>query len=194
MKKERVVQPIHGDHTHVGGLDASTSRIGYCAPNGTMHSVRAHKLPRHPTPFDLGRRCHELKAGLARTVRINPPAPTLMIYEQGFAGQFPGSAARLDELRGVLRQWMIEAGIEFVEVNNVYVKQFAAGKSDADKTVMTHAATSQCRRLGLQFGPANDDEADAWHLRGLGRVGLGLDEPYAEFQADAVARCGVVFL
>ncbi|HRE01007.1 MAG TPA: hypothetical protein PLV68_06880 [Ilumatobacteraceae bacterium] len=89
--------------------------------------------------------------------------------------------------------WLAESGIEFVEVHNAHLKMFATGSASADKTVMTHAAGSRCHHLGVA-GPANDDEADAWHLRGFGRVGLGLDAPWAEYQWDATRASSVEWL
>ncbi|HRE01008.1 MAG TPA: hypothetical protein PLV68_06885 [Ilumatobacteraceae bacterium] len=69
----------------MAGLDASTKRIGYCAPDGSMHSVTADRLPAHPSPWDLALRCLQLRSRLARIVSLNPPRPTLVVYEAAFA-------------------------------------------------------------------------------------------------------------
>ena len=144
------IQYVTGEPQHIGGLDASTKRIGYAAPNGTTHSIIAAKLPAHPRPMDLAVRCHQLRAGLSRAIRLNPPIPQLMVYEGAFF-MHAGASARLDELRGVLRDELIVLGIPFVEVNVDHVKMMAAGKKDADKALMRHAAMCTIAHYGIRL-------------------------------------------
>lgn len=191
---------VPGEPALIGGLDPSTSRIGYCDPSGRTHSIVASRLPEHPTKMHLAQRCRELRAGLARAIRINPPAPDLMVIEGTFFAH-PNTSARLDELRGVVRELLVStplpadrdyAHIQFVEVPPKSLKLFATGKAAADKTLMTYAATSAIHLddPGAR-GPRNDDEADAWWLRRMGMVGCWLAEPVAEYQIDALRDCGV---
>jgi Holliday junction resolvasome RuvABC endonuclease subunit len=184
----------------IGGLDPSTKRIGYCDPTGRCHSITSDKLPPHPSPMHLAARCAQLRYGLAATIRRYPPVPDLMVIEGPFFAHAQTSA-RLDELRGVIREllvtWTLPDGrdcprMRFVEIPPKSLKLFATGKSDADKTTMTHTAV--CRIQALDPAgpvPANDDEGDSWHLRSMGRVALGLDRPWAEFQWTAIENCGV---
>lgn len=184
------IQYVVGEPQHIGGLDASTKRIGYAAPNGTTHSIMAAPLPAHPRPVDLAVRCWQLRQGLARAIRNNPPVPELVVYEAGFF-RFPGASARLDELRGVLRDLLVSwptGAIPFVEVNVDHVKMMASGKKDADKTLMRHCAERAIAAEGLTVrAPRNDDETDAWWLRRMGRVGCSLESTTAGYQLDVLA-------
>jgi hypothetical protein len=201
-KRPRVPPPIQhvlGEPVHIGGLDASTKRIGYAAPNGTTHSIVADKMPLHPRPFDLAVRCNQLRHGLARAMRLNPPVPELMVYERAFT-RFAGSSARLDELRGVLRDLLVSwptGPIAFVDIDNQLLKTFASGKNTADKTLMRHQAECTIAAEGLTVRPPrNDDETDGWWLRRMGRVGCGLEPTTAGYQVDVLAAetCRVLWV
>lgn len=185
-KSPKVIQPIIGTHTHVGGLDPSLTRTGYAAPDGTLHSISPDKSPEHMTAWDLARRTNQIAARLTRCIRLHPPAPTLMVIEAGFF-MHPGASARLDQLRGVLREHLFAIDVMFVEVPPKSLKLFAAGRGTADAALMVHCATSRIRATNPNGAlPRNDDEADAFHLRRMGRVGLGLEESLADYELTAL--------
>jgi Holliday junction resolvasome RuvABC endonuclease subunit len=176
----------------IGGLDPSTKRIGYCSPDGRVHSiVLDYRYPQHPTEMDMARRCHALVAGLERRLNLFPPQPELMVIEGPFFAH-PNTSARLDELRGCVRSLMISRGIWFVEVAPKNLKAFATGDGAADKSKMLHAARCAAELEGTP-APRNDDEADAWWLRRMGRVGCGLVEPDAGRQIEALAGSRVAW-
>lgn len=186
-----VIQPIIGTHTQIGGLDPSLTRIGYAAPDGTLHSIVPDKIPERPTAWDLARRTNQLAVRLMRCIRLHPPAPTLMVIEAGFF-MHPGASARLDQLRGVIREHLFDAGILFVEIPPDTLHLFATGVTGkaADKELMMHCACSRLRAAGVgeRGMPKNYDEADAFHLRRMGRVGLGLEESLADYELSALAE------
>src|SRR5258707_276613 len=93
----------------------------------------------------------------------------------------PAAVVRLDGtlrlfmLRGAVRDMLVRLGIQFVEVSPQHLKQFATGRAShpasEGKGPMMYACSSRIRAAGGTVMPRNDDEADAWHLRRMGRVG-----------------------
>lgn len=153
----------------IAGLDASTKRIGYAAPDGHLWSVSAKAGPKDPA-----RRLHELERALERLISLYPPKPELVIIE-GYALGGPGrlSLVRLGELGGVIRLRLFELGIPYLEIPPTVLKRYATGNGAAKKPAMIDAALE----LGATATATalNDDEADAFLLRHLGRMGYGLE-------------------
>lgn len=153
----------------IAGLDPSTKRIGYAAPDGRLWSISARAGAK-----DRARRLHELRRQLERLISLYPPAPELVMIE-GYALNTPGrlGLVRQAELGGVVRLALFELGIPFFEIEPSRLKLYATGSGGADKPRMIEAA--------LELGAAttatalNDDEADAFLLRHLGRMAYGLE-------------------
>lgn len=200
------------DHVNIGGLDpASGGAIGYASPRGRLYTIKPDKLPAQPTPWDLGKRTNQIKNLLVRSMQMDPPLPTLMVIE----GPVPAfryqherkdgtmtetinakAGARLDEIRGVLRETLFAMGIEFVEIAPTSLKKFGTGKGQhpkgEGKGIMLHCATSRIHELDpTARPPKNHDEADAFHLRQMGMVALGLAESIAEYQLEAIEGANV---
>lgn len=162
----------------IAGLDLSTKRIGYATPGGAAFSISARTGPEEPA-----RRLHELARELERYLRIYPPRPELVIVE-GYSLASPGrlSLVRLGELGGVVRLRLFELGIPYVEIPPSSLKRYATGNGSAKKPAMQAAAVE----LGAD-PDVNDDEADAYLLRHLGRAAYGLEPLPADHRLEVVS-------
>ncbi len=167
---------------NVAGLDLSTKRVGYAAPDGTLHSITPHAGADDPY-----RRLAELRDRTERAIRLNPPLPDLIVIEDYSLGG-PGiiGKIRLGEVGGVVRTRLYELGIRFVLVRPASLKRFATGNGNADKPAMV------ARAIALGARPSvNDDEADAFHARRMGLYAHGVYETMTDYEADAVANTGI---
>lgn len=164
----------------IAGLDPSTARIGWAT------AERLHSITPTAGPDDRARRLYELAGKLRVTVTCWPPRPALVVLE-GPAQHSPGPLAmiRQGEVRGVILRELFTLAVPFVEVTPSSVKRFATGRGNADKAAMIAAA----RQLGAD--PANDDEADAFHLRRFGLAAYGSLDHLEGHELDAIANAGV---
>lgn len=167
---------------HIAGLDVSTARIGYAAPDGTLVSITSRTGAEDPV-----RRLSELWQGIAAAIRRHPPRPDLMVIEGYSLGKGPHvgilSKIRLGEVGAVARLICFEYDIPIMEVPPTSLKRFATGKGNAKKEDMVSAAI----RTGAR-GSVNDDEADAHHLRRMARMAHGIDAMSADHERDAIAN------
>lgn len=165
----------------VEGLDTSTARCGWACHDGSLHSIKPRTGAGEPD-----RRLFEIRGMFGRLVRLHPPRAELLVLE-GYSIGSPNSSTllKLGEVGGVIRAELFELGIPYVVVPPASVKLFATGNGKADKQAMIDAATM----LGAE--PANDDEADAYHLRRMGRVARGLETSHVDHELRAIANCGV---
>lgn len=163
----------------IAGLDLSTARIGYAAPEGALHSVTARTKA-----DDVPRRLHELLTALERLLRLYPPLPDLVAVE-GYSLASPGriSLVRLGELGGAVRLRLFELDVPYVEIPPSSVKRHATGNGNADKYRMVARAIE----LGAR-GSVNDDEADAFLLRRMARQAHGLEVAELDHERDAIAN------
>lgn len=161
----------------IAGLDVSTKRIGYAAPNGETSSISARAGSK-----DNARRLQELATGVEHALRVASPCPALVVIE-GYSLASPGrlSLVRLGEIGGVIRLRLFELGIAYVEIPPSSLKRYATGSGAADKEAMQAAAA----RLGAPG--LNHDEADAFLLRHLGRAAYGLEPLPDDHHAEIVA-------
>lgn len=148
--------------TSVFGCDPSTKRIGLARPDGSTVSIRARAGADDPI-----RRRHELRSAVRLEIRRWPEA-TLLVVEGYALGAVPGRLAlvRLGEIGGAVRDEAFEAGLDVVEVSPASVKVEATGNGNASKAAVVAAA------VAAGGAPRNDDEADAWWLREIGRRAL----------------------
>lgn len=167
---------------NVVGLDLSTKRIGFAAADGELLSISGHAGAEDPY-----RRLHELTRDLVRTFTLRPPRPDLVVVEDYALGA-PGrlSLVRLGEIGGIVRTWLFEQDLPVVLVSPSSVKRFATGNGNAKKDQMIARAIE----LGAR-GSVNDDEADAFHLRRMGRAAHGLEAPLLAHELDAIAGAGI---
>ena len=163
---------------NVAGLDLSTKRIGYATPAGHLLSISGHAKADDPY-----RRLHELTRDLVRAFTLNPPAPDLVVVEDYALGA-PGrlSLVRLGEIGGIVRTWLFEQDFRIALVPPGTLKRFATGNGNAKKDAMMARAIE----LGAR-GNVNDDEADAFHLRRMGRAAHGLEGSLLPHEIDAIA-------
>jgi crossover junction endodeoxyribonuclease RuvC len=170
----------------IAGLDVSTSRIGYAAPDGRLFSITARAGASDPA-----RRLYELIRNLETILAHYPPRPDLFVIE-GYSLASPGRLAliRLGEIGGVIRLRLFEREIPYVEIPPSSLKRFATGHGNATKEQMIRRAIE----LGAHLhGSDNDDEADAYHLRRMGRAANCLEGQLVDHELDAISNAGVAW-
>ena len=165
------------------GLDLSTTRVGVADATGEVISLKSHAKADDPY-----RRLHELGREIERVFRLRPPAPDLVVVEDYSLGQ-PGrmnTLIRLGEVGGLVRTRLWELGYPMAFVRPATLKRFATGNGNATKEAMVARAIALgCVAPG---GTApNDDEADAWHLRRMGRAAYGLEGALTDAERDALS-------
>lgn len=142
----------------VFGIDPSIKRTGLARPDGTTVSIKAVADAKDPL-----RRLHQLVTQVAHELARWPDADLLVVEGYMLHGPSSGTTKiRLGELGGAIRLLAWERGLEVVEVPPAALKLAATGAGNADKDRMVEAAVADGGR------PANDDEADAYHLHRLG--------------------------
>lgn len=163
---------------NVVGLDLSTKRVGFAAADGQLLSITGHAGAEDPY-----RRLHELTREIVRAFHLRPPKPDLVVIED-YSLAAPGrlSLVRLGEIGGVVRMTLFEMDVPMVLVPVSTVKRFATNNGAAKKDEMIRAAI----RLGAR-GSVNDDEADAFHLRRMGRAANGLEGVLEPHELDALS-------
>lgn len=160
----------------VVGLDVAT-KTGLALPDGTLERLTLRTKPDQP-----GRRLHELADALERKLRTYPPVPDLAVYE-GPDLHGPGVAGKLTSagFRAVVLLRLFELDVPAVLVEPTRLKRYATGNGRASKEQMIEAAELDGAR------PRNDDEADAYWLRHLGRAGYGLEDLELPHRLEVVA-------
>jgi crossover junction endodeoxyribonuclease RuvC len=149
----------------IAGLDASTASTGLAMADGTLITVSPSAGADDP-----GRRLDQIDHAVIRAIRLAPPLPRLVLIE-GPADHSPGirSTIAIAKVRAVLEVSLFRLGVETMEIPPSRLKRYATGNGRADKEAMIAAALAD----GAE--PRNDDEADAYWLRHLGRAAHGLE-------------------
>jgi Holliday junction resolvasome RuvABC endonuclease subunit len=135
------------------GLDLSCSATGIAFPDGLLRTVRPKAGAK-----DHARRLNEVVFRVHAWIAA-AGADVAVIEGYSPGGPSPWTQIRLAELGGAIRVLLFEAGTPYVEVAPASLKLFATGHGRAKKPEMVEA----CKAEGGE--PANDNEADAWHLR-----------------------------
>jgi crossover junction endodeoxyribonuclease RuvC len=136
------------------GLDLSTVATGVARVWGETRTIKPKATSKEPA-----RRLQEIVYRLDAWLAMDKPDVAVIEgYSPGGPGG-PWTMLRLGELGGAIRVRLFEHDIPFVEVAPSSLKHFATGNGKASKADMVEAA--QYRGAGV----ANDNEADAWHLR-----------------------------
>lgn len=161
---------------NVIGLDIS-GETGVALGDGTLTRLRLRTTAAEP-----GRRLHELADGFEHLIRRYPPLPELAVLEGPSLGG-PGVTGKLTlaGFRSVILLRLFEVGVEAVLITPGALKRYATGNGSAKKPAMIAAA----EELGAR--PRNDDEADAFLLRHLGRAAYGLEELVLPHRQEVVA-------
>lgn len=105
------------------------------------------------------------------------------------------TAIRLGELGGVMRTEFTDRGWPFVDIQSNKVKLFATGKSNAGHGLKGKAKKQPMIDAAIARGgaPRNDDEADAFHLRRMGRCAHGLEPMLHDHEIEAVSALGAIW-
>ena len=158
------------------GLDVSLS-TGVALPDGSLCRITLRAKPQEP-----GRRLSELSHRFETLLRTHPPRPELAVIEGPALGG-PGVRGKLTlaALRAVLLLRLFELEIPVLEIEPSKLKRYATGNGAARKEQMIAAAED------LGGTPRNDDEADAYLLRHLGRAFLGLEDVTTDHGREILA-------
>lgn len=100
---------------------------------------------------------------------VSASRPDLVViegYSMGTARQ-SSHAHGLGELGGVVRLWLWEAGVPYVDVPPACLKKYATGAGNARKEAVLIAAVKRGAEV------RDNNEADAWWLRAMGMDALG---------------------
>lgn len=164
----------------VVGVDGGVKNLGVARVDGSLVTLHAKTGPKEPV-----RRLYELERLFWRSLELHPPRPDLVVVE-GYGLGSPGrlSLVRLGEVGGMIRTTAFRMAAEVVEVPPSQVKRFATGNGAAKKPAMVARAVE----LGAVLShPGADDEADAFHLRRLGRMAYGLDVAGEDHEREILA-------
>lgn len=149
----------------VAGIDPGVKLLGLATPDGRVHGLKSRFGSKDPI-----RRLAELDRVVRRTLKTCPPWPDLVVVEGYVPARGFYAAVRAGEIGGAVRVAAFELGAVVVEVKPSALKRFATGHGNADKPAMIARALE----LGAVLsGPDAHDEADAYHARRLGRMGVG---------------------
>lgn len=149
------------------GIDPSTSTLGVAFVDGTTATIRPRAKASDPY-----RRLDELERAVVREIRLRPPLPRLAVIE----GPLPHSIGvnatlAVHAVRSTIALALYRLDVAVVLVSPSHLKRYATGNGSADKAAMIAAALAE----GARIAEGADDEADAWHLRHLGRAANGLE-------------------
>lgn len=156
--------------TRVLGLDLSLTATGY-AYNDEVVGVWRVKSRGAQRLVDI----REVVANVAYQVDV--------VVLEGYSYASANQAHQIGELGGVIRAWLFEQHVPFVEVPPAVLKKFATGRGNADKDQVLAAAI---RRFG--FEGENNNAADAWLLRYMGLTAYSAGGPETEYQREALAK------
>lgn len=163
--------------TFVAGIDGATKDFGLACPDGTLLTLNARAKADQPI-----RRLAQLETELWQALVHHPPRPAVFIIE-GYLLFGPGALAlaRLGEVGGMVRTMAFRLGAHVVEVGPSQLKRFATGNGSAKKPAMV----ARANELGADTTDHN--QADAFLLRHLGRMGVGDITPTTDYEAEVVA-------
>lgn len=85
-----------------------------------------------------------------------------LVAIEGYAFGRPNQASHLGELGGVIRMYLHEQAVPFVDIPPKSLKLYATGRGNAGKPEMLGAAIRR-----LDFGGSDDNEVDALWLRAM---------------------------
>lgn len=159
----------------VAGLDLSLARTGICYPDGTTSTTKVR-----PASMKGGPRLVQILEQLDPLFLTYPDLVVIEDYSPGSIG-IAGKLANA-ELHGCVLHRCALNGVPVAKVRPSALKRWATGNGSADKLQMVAAA--------LEAGWDGDthDEADAFHLRGMGLHHLtGEGDPARQAWADSVA-------
>lgn len=137
---------------NVLGLDLSLTAPGFALSNGTPYSFKPRKGIVGPERLQVIR--EEVRTA------VEWDHVEFVAIEGYSFNSLVSRAHAQGELGGVVRLWLFEAGIPFVEVPPASLKKFATGSGAADKFAMGQAAAK--RSNGIEF--SDDNACDAWWL------------------------------
>lgn len=148
------------------GLDLSLSSTGIALADG--RTVRLTSKGKATG----GLRLAQLEERLFSILDRDPPAANLAVVE-GYSLGSPGKLglARKAEWHGIVFRELHRRRVPVLEVTPSTLKVWATDNGGADKGRMIARALE----LGAAIGPDDDDEADAYLLRALGRHVLGVE-------------------
>lgn len=154
------------------GLDLSLTSTGVARADGSSLRIRSKKTGPE--------RLHEIQEAVAILIR----GADLCIIEGYSYGSKGRSVFQIGELGGVIRHFLWEYGLPYVEVAPSALKKFATGRGNAGKDEVLAAAI---RRLDYQ-GSSND-EADALFLRHMALTHYELSViPFPQAHLEALAK------
>lgn len=153
--------------THVLGVDASLTATGLCLPSSNTFVIKTGGAGRGDF------RLTELRRSLSYYLRS---ATVDLAVVEDLPTHSKGNVAVLGMAHGVVRELLAEYRIPRGLIIPATLKKFATGNGACDKRDMIAAANM----IRPDRDPITDDnEADAWWLRQMGRWWLGakdLDE------------------
>lgn len=153
------------------GVDGSLTETGLCAPDGTLYTI----------PTGASNRGDHRLVDLDRQVRFylrrHPVDVAVMERANMLSMRSQASAIALGMAQGVIRKCLAEFGVPVAFVVPATLKMFATGSGVADKPTMIAAANRHRDHVTrLDVTPSsvlapitNDNTADAWWLRQMGR-------------------------
>ncbi len=170
----------------IAGIDPGLAATAIAGPGSNDVIALLKTKPKDSLDYRLSEIEHFVSRSFAEWLF----RPHLVVIE-GPSLNSPGRLAlvRQGEVRGVIRLACFRLLIPILEIPPASLKKHATGNGRAEKHEMLDAARWRAP-AGLIVH--NDDEADAWLLRAMGRQAYGLDPVVLDHERDALAALGLL--
>ena len=158
------------------GVDLSTSRVGVAS------GIKTVSFTPDGSAQDSAKRLYSIATTVAKACQ----GADVVVIEDIAPGSYTRTVTALARVQGAVLAALHRAGIdEYRFVNPTTLKMFATGRGRASKGEMIAAAEA------LGGSPADDDQADAFHLARFGRVAWHLEQAKAPHETTAIDKAGI---
>lgn len=162
------------------GIDPSLTSTGICVMDDHGQVLQSTALSSKNYGVKRLNDFREKLGNLFYPYKKNGHELFVAIEGYSFASNTQGIA--LGELGGMMRLYMFESGINYIEVPPTVVKKFATGKGNSDKIAMGVALQKQ---YGLEY--PTSDQTDAHFLALIGLAYQGLTPNLTKAKEEVIA-------
>lgn len=167
------------------GIDPSFTGFAICRHNTETMAFAMRRFTSQPEGHGLRQRFARYAHFLAAILPELKADEASLILIEGYAYSRQGSVIALAEFGGVLRDALLDTGVQVEECPPTTLKKFATGKGGGNGADKLGVSLAIQKRYGVTF--QTSDEFDAYGLARLGACFMGAEQPQTAAQAEAVA-------